>query len=155
MSDTYRIFNLLGTTHLEEAHKRGRIVLFEFLRDKANKNDLYFKFKRYAVLITKWQKEWRNRKAEDQRKIDSLSSMWDKERNIMREYYLLNQGSAKSIISATKKNKALAGKFLTMYDDIKLEIINKYFKKAKLEFTICFVESRLDLNPANFSPSIY
>jgi len=81
--------------------------------------------------------------------------MWDKERNIMREYYLLNQGTAKSIISATKKNKALAGKFLTMYDDIKLEIINKYFKKAKLEFTICFVESRLDLNPANFSPSIY
>ena len=44
---------------------------------------------------------------------------------------------------------------MTMYDDIKLEILNKYFKKAKLEFTICFVESRLDLNPANFSPSIY
>lgn len=140
---------------MEDAQKRSRIVLFEFLRDKANKNDLYFRFKRYAVLITKWQKEWRNRKAEDQRKIDSLSSMWDKERNIMREYYLLNQGTSKSIISATKKNKALAGKFLTMYDDIKLEIINKYFKKAKLEFTICFVENRLDLNPANFSPSIY
>jgi len=75
---------------MEDAQKRSRIVLFEFLRDKANKNDLYFRFKRYAVLITKWQKEWRNRKAEDQRKIDSLSSMWDKERNIMREYYLLN-----------------------------------------------------------------
>jgi hypothetical protein len=39
---------------MEDAQKRSRIVLFEFLRDKANKNDLYFRFKRYAVLITKW-----------------------------------------------------------------------------------------------------
>lgn len=49
----------------------------------------------------------------------------------------------------------MAGKFLTMYDDIKFEMINKYFKKCKLEFTICFVEHRLDLNPENFRPSIY
>jgi hypothetical protein len=87
--------------------------------------------------------------------VDALSAMWDKEKNIMREYYLLNQGTSKSITQATKKNKALAGKFLTMYDDIKFEMINKYFKKCKLEFTICFVENRLDINPENFMPSIY
>jgi hypothetical protein len=42
-----------------------------------------------------------------------------------------------------------------MYDDIKFELIKKYFKKAKLEFTVCFVEYRLDINPENFMPSIY
>ena len=48
-------------------------------------------------MITKWQREWRNRKAEDQKKIELLSAMWDKEKNIMREYYLLNQGTSKSM----------------------------------------------------------
>ena len=130
-------------------------MITEFLKDKAQKNDLYFKFKRFAVMITKWQREWRNRRALDKKKLDTLVAMWDKEKHIMREYYLMNQGVSKTIMTATKKNKALAGKFLTMYDDIKYEMINKYFKKAKLEFTICFTEHRLDLNPSNFSPLIY
>ena len=116
---------------------------------------MYFKFKRFAVVVIKWQREWRNRKAEDVKKIEVLSAQWDKEKAIMREYYLLNQGTSKSLIHATKKNKAVAGKFLTMYDDIKFEMLRKYFKKCKLEFTICFIENRLDINPENFMPSIY
>jgi|LauGreDrversion4_2_1035121.scaffolds.fasta_scaffold349923_1 hypothetical protein len=42
-----------------------------------------------------------------------------------------------------------------MVDDIKNEMLKKYFEKCKLEFTICFVEQRLDINPENFMPSIY
>jgi hypothetical protein len=50
---------------MDESHKQSRSVILEFLKEKANKAELYFKFKRFSAVITKWQREWRNRKAED------------------------------------------------------------------------------------------
>jgi len=50
---------------MEEKTKQSRSVILEFLKDKANKTEMYFRFKRFSAVITKWQREWRNRKAED------------------------------------------------------------------------------------------
>lgn len=46
-------------------------------------------------------------------------------------------------------------KLLAMPDEIKEAILTKYLIKSKTEFTVCFIEHRLDLNPSNFQPIIY
>lgn len=129
--------------------------MLEFLRDKAQKNDLYFRFKRFSVLAIKWQREWRNRLKQDKIKMELLSAMWDKEKNIMKEYYMSNLGMNRTLSSPSKKNKAAATKILMMSDDIKVELLRKYFRKSKLEYIVCFIEHRLDMNPENYWPSIY
>ncbi len=81
--------------------------------------------------------------------------MWDKEKNIMKEYYMSNLGMNKTLSSPSKKNRAAATKIMMMSEEIKIELLRKYFKKSKLEYAVCFIEHRLDLNPENYWPSIY
>ena len=81
--------------------------------------------------------------------------MWDKEKNILKDYYMTNQGTSKTSGSPTKKNKTAASKLIMISEDIKIDLLKKYLFKQKTEFIICFIEQRLDTNPENFSPSIY
>jgi hypothetical protein len=81
--------------------------------------------------------------------------MWEKEKGVMREYYLTNNGANKTTASPTKKNKLAASKLLTISDDVKAELLKKWLAKCKTEFNVCFIEFRLDLNPCNFQPVIY
>ena len=92
---------------------------------------------------------------EDKKKLEVLSSMWDRERNMVREFYMSNMGQSKNQSSPTKKNKLQANKLLNISEDVKLQLLEKYLKKCKTEFNICFIEHRLDLNPSNFNPKIY
>lgn len=79
--------------------------------------------------------------------------MWDKEKLALRDYYLTNGGHKTQ--SPTKKNKLAANKLVLLGDDIKVELMKSYLQKCKIEFNICFIEYRLDLNPSNFFPIIY
>ena len=76
--------------------------------------------------------------------------MWEKEKSYMREYYLTNLGVNKTTANPNKKNKLAANKLLTLTDEVKWTLLKKFLKKCKTEFTMCFIEFRLDLNPSNF-----
>lgn len=54
-----------------------------------------------------------------------------------------------------KSRRLNATRLMALPETLKMSILQKYFQKCKTEFTICFIEYRLDLNPSNFWPSIY
>lgn len=81
--------------------------------------------------------------------------MWDKEKSVMREYYLTNGGQNKTTSSPNKRNKLAASKLLLISDEHKEMLLKKWFIKSKTEWMVCFIEFRLDLNPCNFQPPIY
>ena len=80
--------------------------------------------------------------------------MWEKEKNAMRDYYLSN-GSLGKLLSPTKKNKTAAAKLTAIPDATRDDLLAKYLEKCKLEFNICFIDYRLDLNPSSFLIQIY
>lgn len=80
--------------------------------------------------------------------------MWEKEKNSMRDYYLSN-GSLGKLLSPTKKNKTAAAKLMAIPDATRDDLLTKYLEKCKLEFNICFIDYRLDLNPSSFLIQIY